>query len=230
MKFLYIIFFCSSLLFSMQKQIILGTYTVESNGLAAVKIVKQQISNDKKLRTIMKKNSLQVMHTTVNNYTVVSVNIFTSYLDLLSTMEELKKYYGDAFVLPYPTKGFLNKESIGELKEKAQKELKLQEQMSEEKMSEETVRDEKSQEKEELQRKKLEVFYSKQRQREEQRLRKLEKKRILMKKSVQVSSVESTSFSIKNYYLLGALAFLVLLTGGVIIYKKIFKISEEEYR
>ncbi|MDQ7060782.1 MAG: hypothetical protein Q9M43_06460 [Sulfurimonas sp.] len=106
MKFIYVMVLFSSMLLAMQKQIILGSYSVESNGLNAVKTVEKQIENDETLKMLMHKNSAAVMSTVISGYTVVSVNIFDSYSSLLPAMKVLKNYYGDAYVLKYPTDGF----------------------------------------------------------------------------------------------------------------------------
>ena len=122
MKLIYMVVLFSSMLFGMQKQIILGSYTLESNGLNAVKHVEKQIANDEKLKSIMEKSSANVMATRVSSYTVVSINAFETYSDLVPAMEVFKTYYKDAFSLNYPTKGFLEKESFQVVVKKAKKE------------------------------------------------------------------------------------------------------------
>lgn len=119
MKFLLMLFMLSSLLFSWQKQIILGSYSVKDNGERALETVNKQIENDIQLQSFMKENSLRTINTVISNYTVVSINKFDSYTDLLRTLNALKMYYGDAFVLNYPTKNIKNAQNIEEIEKKA---------------------------------------------------------------------------------------------------------------
>jgi len=122
MKLLVMVVLFSSMLFGMQKQIILGSYASQSNGFNAVKKAQEQIDNDEKLKTIMKNNSAKVMATQVSDFTVVSVNVFETYSDLLPAMKAFQTYYKDAFSLNYPTKGFLEKENFQMIVKKAKKE------------------------------------------------------------------------------------------------------------
>lgn len=125
MKLIYMVVLFSSMLFGMQKQIILGSYALESNGLNAVQNAQKQIENDEKLKTIMEKNSAKVMATRVSNFTVVSVNVFDTYTELLPAMQVFRTYYKDAFSLNYPTKGFLEKENFKVVTQKANEEKEI---------------------------------------------------------------------------------------------------------
>lgn len=109
----------SSILFSWEKQIILGSYSVVSNGERALKTIDKQIKDDLQLQAFMKENSLRTINTEISGYTVVSINAFESYTSLLNTMNVLKVYYGDAFVLKYPTKNIAAKENLAEIEKKA---------------------------------------------------------------------------------------------------------------
>lgn len=127
MKLLLVLFILSSTLFSWQKQIIIGSYAVESNGKRALNTLNTQIENDLQLQAFTKKHSLRTINTEISNYTVVSINAFESYQSLLNTMNVLKVYYGDAFVLPYPTESIRNKEMLGDIEEKAIQEIEREE-------------------------------------------------------------------------------------------------------
>ena len=120
MKFFIMLMMLSTMLFSGQKQIILGSYSVKSNGERALKTFENQIENDTQLQGFMKDNSLRTINTQISGYTVVSLNAFDSYRDLLRTMRALKAYYADAYVLQYPTKNILLAESFEYVEEKAQ--------------------------------------------------------------------------------------------------------------
>ena len=119
MKLILMILMLSSILFSWEKQIILGSYSVVSNGERALKTIDKQIKDDLQLQAFMKENSLRTINTEISGYTVVSINAFESYTSLLNTMNVLKVYYGDAFVLKYPTKNIAAKENLAEIEKKA---------------------------------------------------------------------------------------------------------------
>ena len=122
MKFFIMLVMLSTMLFSGQKQIILGSYSVKSNGERALKTFNNQIENDIQLQAFMKDHSLRTINTEISGYTVVSLNAFNSYTELLNTMKALKVYYGDAYVLKYPTKNIRLSESFEDIAKKAKME------------------------------------------------------------------------------------------------------------
>lgn len=122
MKFFIMLVMLSTMLFSWQKQIILGSYSVKSNGERALKTLNNQIENDKQLQGFMKEHSLRTINTQISGYTVVSLNVFNSYTELLNTMNVLKVYYSDAFVIKYPTKNIRLGESLEDIAKKAKME------------------------------------------------------------------------------------------------------------
>jgi len=122
MKFFIMLVMLSTMLFSGQKQIILGSYSVKSNGERALKTFNNQIENDTQLQDFMKDYSLRTINTEISGYTVVSLNAFNSYTELLKTMKALKVYYGDAYVLKYPTKNIRLSESFKDISKKAKME------------------------------------------------------------------------------------------------------------
>lgn len=130
MKFIYMMVLLSSMLFAMQKQIILGSYSVESNAANALNIVKEQIRNDEKLKNVLDVKSVKLENGLISGYSVVSVNAFDSYADLLPVIQIFKTYYDDAFVIKYPTENFLVKEDINTVEIKAKTEI-LEEDMTE---------------------------------------------------------------------------------------------------
>jgi len=122
MKFFIILMMLSAMLFSAQKQIILGSYSVKGNGERALKTFEDQVDNDIQLQGFIKDNSLRMINTEISGYTVVSLNAFNSYRELLNTMKVLKVYYADAYVLKYPTKNIRLSESFEDVVEKAKME------------------------------------------------------------------------------------------------------------
>ena len=225
MKILYVLALLSSLLFSMdaQKQIILGSYSIEKNGLTAVETTKKQISNDQKLQELMDKYSLRTISTVISGYTVVSINHFNSYSDLLASLKAFKTYYDDAFVLNYPTKGIKDIQDLADIEAKAKEE-------TEAKLLEEEAQE-------------AQRLLEEKRIAEENVRIALEEAALKAAQEVQAAEIEEpnvieTTQSINDiveekeeglgddvYYLLGALALLLLLIGGFMIFKSTTKDS-----
>lgn len=233
MKLIYMVILFSSMLFGMQKQIILGSYALDSNGQNAVQNAKEKIQNDEKLKTIIEKNSAKVMATKVSNYTVVSVNVFETYSDLLPAMEALKPYYKDAFSLNYPTNGFLEKDNFQMVVKKAKEEERNAKKV---KATEEVkVLDTKQEigvvekillaqaamlEKERLDKSEEEAVVKKIQRVPVYETDYVEKKP--MERTYTVIESEST-LSQLDYNIIFGLTILVLLIGGFIIYNKVNK-------
>lgn len=233
MKLIYMVILFSSMLFGMQKQIILGSYALDSNGQNAVQNAKEKIQNDEKLKTIMEKNSAKVMATKVSNYTVVSVNVFETYSDLLPAMEALKPYYKDAFSLNYPTNGFLEKDNfqmvVKKAKEeernakkvKATEEVKVVDTKQEIGVVEKILLAQASMlEKERLDKPEEEAVVKKIQRVPVYEIDYVEKKP--MERTYTVIESEST-LSQLDYNIIFGLTILVLLIGGFIIYNKVNK-------
>lgn len=136
MKFIVMLLMFSSILFSMQKQIIVGSYSVTSNGERALVTLNKQVENDTQLQDSMKEHSLRTINTIISDYTVVSINAFDSYKDLLSTMKALQAYYGDAFVLNYPTKNIAEALRLEDIEKKAAQEQAMEDTADQEKRAE----------------------------------------------------------------------------------------------
>lgn len=119
MKSIIFVLIFSISLFAEQKQIILGSYAVESNGKRALSTINQQIEKNPVLQDMIQSNSLRTINTEISTYTVVSINAFDSYTLLLQTMKELQGDYPDAYALPYPTKNIANKENLEDVAIKA---------------------------------------------------------------------------------------------------------------
>lgn len=126
MKLIVMIIMFSSILFGWQKQIIVGSYSVENNGKRALRTINKQIESDIQLQAFMKEYSLRAINTEISNYTVVSVNAFESYTALLNTMKVLKVYYEDAYVLKYPTQNIRDAENLEDIEAKAAVEQEIE--------------------------------------------------------------------------------------------------------
>lgn len=99
MKFIVVLMLLHSFLFSIEKQVIVGSYLVETNAKNALVTLKQNIKKNAKLQELIKANELEVKTTKIGQYNVVSVGYFDSYIQLFRTFKELHKKYADAYTL-----------------------------------------------------------------------------------------------------------------------------------
>lgn len=226
MKFFIIVVMLSTMLFSGQKQIILGSYSVESNGERALKTFKNQIENDMQLQGFMKDNSLRTINTEISGYTVVSLNAFNSYTELLNTMKVLKVYYADAYVLKYPTKNILLAESFEDVAKKAKMEeeaaalaaAKIKEDEDEEKRIElKKLLEEEALEAERLKAQSIEEEVV---QKEETMEESLEETVLAEEVREETSQEEEDASSMQEYMMyIIALALLALIAAGLTVVK-----------
>ena len=103
MKHILLAILLSSALFSYNKQIILGNYVEKSNAVNELKLLNSHIDTDISLNELAVKNSLKGELKKIENYYVVSILTFDSYVQLLRTLESLQRYYPDAYVIEAPT-------------------------------------------------------------------------------------------------------------------------------
>ena len=138
MKHIFILSLLFSFLFSWEKQIILGSYSVESNGERALETLNKEIAKDIQLQGFMQEYSLKTGNRKINNYTAVSISPFDSYTSLLNIMYVLKVYYPDIYAIDYPAKSTLQTLSLTELEEKVTNEVNIEETAGLEEISNET--------------------------------------------------------------------------------------------
>lgn len=103
MKSIFLILVLSSLLFSMQKQIIVGSYLHKKYAMKDFAKLNNYVIQDKKLLDLVKKNSVNLKLKMIGQYNVLSLLPYTNYVQLLRTLKELEKYYDDAYVLDLHT-------------------------------------------------------------------------------------------------------------------------------
>lgn len=104
MKSIFLMILLSTMLFSYEKQIILGNYNNDINVKDAVKKIESLSKSDSKLEKLLKKNSIKVVSKNIGKYKVVSLVSFNSYTQLLRTLDVLNKYYDGLYVLDYSLK------------------------------------------------------------------------------------------------------------------------------
>ncbi|MDF1874481.1 hypothetical protein JHD48_01895 [Sulfurimonas sp. SAG-AH-194-I05] len=113
MKSILIMVLFSSMLFSMQKQIIVGSYSYPENAKNEMRILETSIEKNTHLTSLIEKNDLKIESRKIGRYTVVSLNYFTAYPPLYSVIKEIKKYYNDAYILTYNTSNNISSKSSG---------------------------------------------------------------------------------------------------------------------
>jgi hypothetical protein len=99
MKLIFLIIMLTTMLFSSQKQIIVGSFVQEKYALNSVVRLNNYILNDDKLLALINKNSIEVELKRIGKYYAISLSPIYSYVELLRTLKALEKYYDDAYVL-----------------------------------------------------------------------------------------------------------------------------------
>lgn len=99
MKSILLLLMLTTMLFSNEKQIIVGSFLQENNALNSLVKLNNHILGDDKLSTLINKNSIEVELKKLGEYHAISLSPFTSYVQLLRTLKALESYYDDAYVL-----------------------------------------------------------------------------------------------------------------------------------
>lgn len=103
MKYLFIMVMLATMLFSQQKkQIILGSFSIESNALFYSLYVQKHVDRDAGLKRLMDKYALKIEYKKVGDYNVVSISPFENYPSLFETIAEVKKHYPEAYAINFP--------------------------------------------------------------------------------------------------------------------------------
>lgn len=241
MKYLFAIFLLSSLLFSAQRQVILGCYSVKSNAENALVKLNEQIKSNADLKEVMDTQSLRVINTGISGYTVVSVNYFDSYTDTYTAMKVLKPYYNDVYSLKYPTRGISDKEYLKDVKKKAEEEARAIEEAAQMDMLaaqklQNDLASQKASEEEKMQvleaAKDMPVVNTL-----EDNLSKEEVNKVVVPIKAQVipsqsifeeELVQDEGVNMSGYYLLIGLIFLLLILGAIIIRRKFLSSDTKE--
>ncbi len=217
MKFVLVLFLLSTLLFSAQRQVIVGCYSVQGNGESALGILNKQIEDNSALKEVMEQKSLRAINTSISAYTVVSVNYLESYTDTYATMKALEPFYNDVYSLPYPTRGIKDKEYLKDVKKKAEAEVKELEATKLE--SELVVEEVLVEEKIEIKPVEVPVF---------EVVKELEP--VVEPMKVQEDIVEDNGSTLSNtaLYLIGGFVLLLLIIGGIVISRQLTSKDTQE--
>jgi len=103
MRAILLVILFSTILFSAQKQIILGSFLKEQSALTAIKQLNDYISKDNRIKEFIKNTQLNIKFKKIERYYVISLLPLKNYTQLLRALELLKKYYKNAYVLDYLT-------------------------------------------------------------------------------------------------------------------------------
>jgi len=102
MKLLFLILLLTTMLFSQQRQIILGCYINEENAQKEIEKLNELMVSDSKLKKLVERDSLKGELKKVGDYNVITLSHFDTYGQLFLGIDILKVIYDDAYVLDYP--------------------------------------------------------------------------------------------------------------------------------
>lgn len=207
MKLVFLVLMLASMLFSNEKQIIVGSFVQDGYASNALVRLNKRILNDEKLSDLINKNSIETELKKLGEYNAVSLSPFTSYVQLLRTLRALEKYYDDAYVLDNGQKIEIAEVIIKkEIEETQEKELKIIEEVKVEKpkvIEEVKVIEEIKVEKPKIQEPEVQEI----------------KEEVTIEEVIEEES---------DYILEMLLALLLLIAGGFILYKKLAQKKDEQ--
>lgn len=113
MRHIFLVLLFSTMLFSAQKQIILGCFLQEIYAQQELKKLNKYLENDKYLIKVTEVNSLRAELTKSEGFSVLRLASFEDRNQLFLTLHLLKKYYKDSYVLDFAlSKETMQKESV----------------------------------------------------------------------------------------------------------------------
>lgn len=103
MRYILMMAMLVSMLFAQQqKQIILGSFSIERNALFYSVEVQKNVDTDAQLKRLIDKYSLKVEYKKVGPYNVVSICAFDDNPSLFETIAVVKKHYPTAYAIRFP--------------------------------------------------------------------------------------------------------------------------------
>ena len=103
MRYIFLMLMLTGMLFSaQQRQIILGSFSIESNALFYSIDVQKTVDSEYRLKEVMEKYSLKLEYKKVGDYNVVTIYPFDNYPSLFKTIDIVKHYYPKAYAIKYP--------------------------------------------------------------------------------------------------------------------------------
>ena len=101
MRQIFLVLLFSTMLFSAQKQIILGCFLQEKYAQQELEKLKKYLKNDRYLIKVTEVNSLRAELTKSEGFRVLRLASFEDQKQLFLTLHLLKKYYNDSYVLDF---------------------------------------------------------------------------------------------------------------------------------
>jgi len=257
MKQIFLVILFSTMLFSAQKQIILGSYMEERNAIDGVQKLEANIEDSDKLSWLKKKGVIEAKYKRVGKYFVVYLMPTGDKNQLFRAYNGVERYYKDAYVVDYQpsteesdTKVSRVEEPVNTTQTNEEEMVVLKTVVKEEVQKVETeveiIEDENEYASDlDMQKIKNEIEIIDEEAYETQQSQELQKEVIAMeeaqlvdepkvskekitKKVAKVTNIETKETTKEsNYFLEILLVFLVLLGVGYIIYKNKRKKGEE---
>lgn len=101
MRQIFLVLLFSTMLFSAQKQIILGCFLQEKYAQQELEKLNKYLKNDRYLIKVTEVNSLRAELTKSEGFRVLRLASFENQKQLFLTLHLLKKYYKDSYVLDF---------------------------------------------------------------------------------------------------------------------------------
>lgn len=103
MRFVVLMMMLVGVLFSaQQRQIIIGSFSIESNALFYSIAVQKKINEEDRLKALVEKYSLNIEYKKIGAYNVVTIYPFENYSSLFEAIGSFKHYYPKAYSIRYP--------------------------------------------------------------------------------------------------------------------------------
>ena len=117
MRQIFLLLLFSTMLFSAQKQIILGCFLQEKFAQQELEKLKKYLENDKYLIKVTEVNSLRAELTKSEGFSVLRLASFEDNNQLFLTLHLLKKYYRDSYVLDFSLSEEITQKEFVKVKE-----------------------------------------------------------------------------------------------------------------
>lgn len=103
MKVIFLILLFSTMLFSTDRQIIVGSFSQEKYAQKHMEELNNYIANDNRLKKQLKKYAIRTVLKKIGSYYVIALLPTSSYKQLYRILYLIESYYDDAYVLELPS-------------------------------------------------------------------------------------------------------------------------------
>jgi len=129
MKQIFLVLLFSTMLFSAQKQIILGSYTQERNAVEGVQKLEGYIEDSDKLSWLKKNGAIEAKYKKIGKYFVVYLMPIGGKRELFRAYNGVKRYYNDAYAIEYSPDTGMSKIDMSSIEEPSNKTQASEEEM-----------------------------------------------------------------------------------------------------